>query len=109
MHLTQQLDRHLLNFTWSLWTELGVAGTKQHHQNVLIWIEELIFFTSILGTIDFRLRDESLDWCSQYDRFVSISRLKSLMDDFEEWVKRAFFSVCCHFKSDCKDKLAFLC
>lgn len=83
MHLIKQLDRNLLNLAWSLWTEVGVAGTKRNHQNALILMEELILLTSVLAEIDPRLRDESLDWCSQFYRFISISRLKSLMKDFE--------------------------
>jgi hypothetical protein len=90
MHLIKQLDKNLLNLAWSLWTELGVAGNKQNHQNVLILIEELIIFTSVLTEIDPRLRDESLDWCSQFYRYISISRLKSLMKDFEELARKPF-------------------
>ena len=90
MHLIKQLDKNLLNLAWSLWTELGVAGTKQNHQNVLILMEELVIFTSVLAEIDPRLRDESLDWCAKYHHFISISRLKSLMKDFEELIKEPF-------------------
>jgi hypothetical protein len=90
MHLIKQLDKNLLNLAWSLWTELGVAGIKQNHQNVLVLIEELVIFTSVLTEIDPRLRDESLDWCSQFYHFISISRLKSLMKDFEELAGESF-------------------
>lgn len=90
MNLIKQLDKNLLNLAWSLWTELGVAGVKQNHSNVLILIEELVIFTSVLTEIDPRLRDESLDWCSQFYRFISISRLKSLMKDFEELAREPF-------------------
>ncbi len=90
MDLIKQLDKNLLNLAWSLWTEVGVAGVKQNHQNVLILMEELVIFTSVLAEIDPRLRDESLDWCSQFYHFISISRLKSLMKDFEELVKEPF-------------------
>jgi hypothetical protein len=90
MHLIKELDKNLLNLAWSLWTELGVAGTKQNHQNVLIPIEELIIFTSVLAETDPRLRDESLDWCSQYYHFISISRFKSLMKEFNQLAKESF-------------------
>ena len=90
MHLIKELDKNLLDLAWSLWTEVGVAGNKQNHQNVLILMEELILFTSVLAEIDPRLRDESLDWCAQFHRFISVSRLKSLMKDFEELVKEPF-------------------
>lgn len=84
MTLSKQLDRSLLDLAWSLWTELGVAGVKRKHQNSLIQLEELILFTSVLAEVDPRLRDESLDWCSKYHRFISVHRLKSLMKDFPE-------------------------
>ena len=78
MHLIKQLDKNLLNLAWSLWTELGVAGIKQNHQDVfLILIEELVIFTSVLTEIDPRLRDESLDWCLRFlIHFISVNRLK---------------------------------
>ena len=90
MRIIKQLDQHLLNLAWSLWTEVGVAGVVRKSQNVLILMEELVLFTSILSEIDPRLRDEALDWCAQYYRFISVSRLKSLAGDFEEVVKKAF-------------------
>jgi hypothetical protein len=90
MQLAKQLNKNLLDLAWSLWTELGVAGIKQSHKNVLIFIEELVVFTSIIAEIDPRLRDESMDWCSQYHHFISISRLKSLIKDFDESDKKSF-------------------
>lgn len=90
MSLSKRLDQSLLNLAWSLWTELGIAGVKRNHQNVLISLEELLIFTSILSEVDPRLRDESIDWCSQFHHFISISRLKSLMIDFEELAKEPF-------------------
>ncbi|HSX11163.1 MAG TPA: hypothetical protein VLF94_05565 [Chlamydiales bacterium] len=79
--LSKQLDQCLLNLAWSLWTELGVSGVKRKHADVLILLEELVLFTAVLADVDPRLRDESLDWCSKYHRFISISRLRSLMKD----------------------------
>lgn len=82
MPLLKKLDHFLLDLCWSLWTELGVAGVKRKHQNSLIYLEELILLTVALADIDPRLRNESLDWCSQYHRFLSISRLKSIIKGF---------------------------
>ena len=78
----KELDQLLLDLAWSLWTELGVAGVKRKHQKFLITLEELVILTVALAEIDPRLRDESLDWCSQYHHFISISRLKSIMKSF---------------------------
>ncbi|HAB98451.1 MAG TPA: hypothetical protein DCE71_01350 [Parachlamydiales bacterium] len=90
MQLNKELDKNLLHLAWSLWTELGVAGVKQNHQNVLILVEELIIFTSVLSEMDPRLRDESMDWCSQFHHFVSVSRLKSLMKNFKGLAEEPF-------------------
>lgn len=78
----KELDRHLLDLAWSLWTELGVVGIERRHQKFLINIEELILLTVVLAEVDPRLRDESLDWCSQYHRLISTSRLKSIIKSF---------------------------
>ncbi|MBS0615537.1 MAG: hypothetical protein JSR58_03175 [Verrucomicrobia bacterium] len=88
--MLNELNSNLLNLAWSLWTELGVAGNVHHHQKHLILLEELIIFTSCLSEIDPRLRDESIDWCSKYHHFISISRLKALIENFEESAKELF-------------------
>ena len=96
--LKKQLDQLLLDLTWSLWTELGVAGVKQKHQHVLILLEELIVLTAVLAEIDPRLRDESLDWCSQYHHLVSISRLKLLMGEMSSATCAALSKYCSSLK-----------
>ncbi len=90
MHLIKELDQRLLDLAWSLWTELGVQGHKRKHQNCLISLEDLIVLTAILAETDPRLRDESLDWCSQYHHFISVSRLKSLIKKYDFSVLEAF-------------------
>ena len=88
--LNKELDQLLLDLAWSLWTELGVAGVRRNHQKFLIAIEELILLTVALMEIDPRLRDEVLDWCSQYHRFFSISRLKFIMKSFGSSLDKPF-------------------
>lgn len=90
MDLIKKLDQSLLDLAWSLWTELGVQGHKRKHQDCLIALEELILLTTTLAEIDPRLRDESLDWCSQYHHFISISRLKSLMKEYDTPILEEF-------------------
>lgn len=85
--LSNELDQYLLDLVWSLWTELGVAGVKRKHQMFLIDLEELILLTVVLSEVDYRLRDETLDWCSQYHHLLSTSRLKSIIKDFEKFEK----------------------
>lgn len=90
MLLSKKLDTLLLELAWSLWTELGVAGLKRNHQNVLISLEELILLTVGLIEIDPRLRDESLDWCTHYHHLFSISRLKAIMKRFGNSLDASF-------------------
>ncbi len=84
--LSQNLDKQLTDLSWSLWTELGVAGVTQNHQQFLIFPEELILLTALLSEKDPRLMEEALDWCSRYHRFISVSRMKMLA---KAWGKSA--------------------
>lgn len=77
--IIQQLNNGLAEIAWSLWTELGVAGTFRRHKHCLVPLEELIILTAVIADYDPRLRDEALDWCSRYHHFVSVSRLKTLV------------------------------
>lgn len=77
--IIQQLNDGLAEIAWSLWTELGVAGTFRRHKHCLVPLEELIILTAVIADYDPRLRDEALDWCSRYHHLVSVSRLKTLV------------------------------
>lgn len=88
--LIDQFDHRLADLAWSLWNELGVAGTPRKHKGCLIGLEELIILTAVIAEFDPRLRDESLDWCSRYHHFVSISRLRTLIKIFGEPVYLPF-------------------
>lgn len=60
---------------WRAWCTLGVSGVAEPLRSLAIDPEGLIVLS---GTVvrDLRLRDELVDWCSQFDRYISISRLK---------------------------------
>lgn len=88
--MIQQLNDGLAEIAWSLWTELGVAGTFRRHKHCLISLEELIILTTVIADYDPRLRDEALDWCSRYHHFVSISRLKTLVKKFGDSILEPF-------------------
>lgn len=88
--ISKQLDENLAHLAWSLWTELGVAGLERKHQSFPVSPEELIILTVVLSDFDPRLRDESLDWCSRYYRFISPVRLQILTKQFEEYVAESF-------------------
>jgi len=88
--LSAKVDELLLECAWSLWTELGVKGTQRLHSDCIVALEELIVLTVLLASIDPRLRDEALDWCTRNHHFVSISRLKALVKRFGEAVGTPF-------------------
>ncbi len=67
-----------LDICWGAWAELGVSGWSRTHADWAIDPEPLIIFTAWLGDVDPRLRDEALDWCIRYSRYVSRVRLRNL-------------------------------
>jgi hypothetical protein len=79
-----------LSTAWSLWTELGLSGWERRHQSEAVDLEPLIQFTAWLGRLDHRLLDESLDWCITNARFVSATRLRSLLKRADPEVVEAF-------------------
>jgi len=88
--ISDQIDENLALFAWSLWTELGVAGLKRNHQDFAVTPEELIILTSALSQFDPRLRDEALDWCIQYHRFISPIRLQILAKKYKDFIATPF-------------------
>lgn len=72
------LVAQLLDFAWSQWAALGVAGSVQAAE-LPVDLEALLLLTAELGAEDPRLRDEALDWCSRFHGFVSKPRLKQLL------------------------------
>ena len=88
--LSLQFDSHLSKRLWSLWTELGVAGLERSHQSTLILPEELIFLTTAISNYDPRLRDEALDWCGRYSRYISATLLRSLLKKHKNLIGEDF-------------------
>lgn len=93
MHTLKSFNRSLLDLAWSLWTELGIRGVQQRHSNTLIWVEELLLFSHVIMELDPRLRDEIADWRTQYNRFISISRLKSLFVKSQDIISITFSQI----------------
>jgi hypothetical protein len=72
------LVEQLLDLAWSHWSALGVAGATGA-TTAPVDLESLLILTAELAPEDPRLRDEALDWCSQFHGFVSKPRLKQLL------------------------------
>jgi hypothetical protein len=68
-----------LNLLWGAWVELGVSGWQRTHGDWAIDPEPLILRTASLGDSEPRLRDEALDWCIRYPRYISRVRLRNLL------------------------------
>jgi biotin operon repressor len=85
------VDEQALELAWSLWGELGVRGVvRGRHGQWSIDPEPLIAFTARIGDLDPRLRDESMDWYIEYERYISRARLKSTVQRADPTTQQAF-------------------
>lgn len=78
MPASDRLAEPLLDLAWSCWTELGASGWARRHADWWIDPEPLVALTARLTPLDTRLRDESIDWCVRYGRYLSVTRLRNL-------------------------------
>ena len=69
----------LLQFLWSQWSSLGVAGYGESEDPRVIDPEALLLFSATIARYDQRLFDEVLDWLVVNERFINVQRLKVLM------------------------------
>lgn len=90
MDIVEEFDHQLAGIAWSLWSELGVAGTDRFHGNCLIQLEELIILTTLVSHYDPRLRDEALDWSSRYHELFSVTRLRNFLKELDADMNRSF-------------------
>lgn len=81
--LIQRTRNNLIELLWRQWTQLGVAGTAEHYDHLIIDPEALLLFTMEFGRYDPRLFDEVVDWCMQNERWLSLQRLKNLAENWE--------------------------
>jgi len=84
------IREHVLDLVWSLWAELGVSSWTRRHQQWAVDPEPLIVFTARVSEMDRRLRDEAIDWCIRYGRYLSATRLRNLVKDEPGGVSAAF-------------------
>jgi hypothetical protein len=80
---SEGLTRASVELAARQWKALGVRLAGPAHEGAeVLDPEALILFTAALGHADARVRDESLDWCVQQQRLVSVPRLKNLRAQF---------------------------
>jgi len=75
----QAFNSSMLELLWSLWSEFGVSGWTRCHTHWVIDPEPLILLTAAFGHREPRLRDESLDWCLRFGRYVSLARMRNIL------------------------------
>jgi len=82
---SRKVETALTDLAWRHWTELGVSGWRLGDRqgaselDVAIDPEPLIFLTAAVADIDPRLRDEAIDWCVTFGRYISKVRIKRLL------------------------------
>ena len=76
---SHELRARLVDYAWSAWSCLGVAGWSKSSFAGCIDIDALVLMTGRLGDTDARLRDESIDWCVSNIALVARSRLAHLL------------------------------
>lgn len=69
----------LLQVLWRQWSTLGVAGSEEINDPLLVDPEALLAFTCTLGRYDPRLFDEVIDWLLVNERFINVQRLRNIM------------------------------
>lgn len=69
---------------WGQWTALGVNGVVPP-PDTAVDPEALILLTAVIADHDPRLRDEALDWCTQFGKqFVAAGRMRTLSQPLDE-------------------------
>jgi hypothetical protein len=79
---TSYLDQ-LLDFLWSQWSALGVAGQTAADEGRVIDPEPLLLLSLTICRHEARLFDEILDWLMVNGAFMNVQRLKSLEKQFD--------------------------
>ncbi len=78
------------DLTWALWRELGVSGVVRLNPLVVVDLDWLVAFTPMLAADDARIREAYVAWCVNHDRWLSVRRLRSVIQTSEEEVSTAF-------------------
>lgn len=74
-----KFSQRVLNFVWSQWSQMGVAGSGPQNSRWVIDPEPLLAFTSEVARRDARMFDEVLDWLVTNGRWINTQRLSTIM------------------------------
>ena len=78
----QELLNAILELLWKQWTQLGVAGQINAHDNFVLDPEALLIFSAHFSRYDQRLYDLVTDWLQCNGESINLPRLKALLKRF---------------------------
>ena len=99
---SEALRDALVEFGWSLFTELGVPGVVRHHQGIALDPEPIVVAAPMLFELDPRLRDQVYGWCASHAGRLSVSRLQGLSRDLPEPARGAFHGLAATLREHAK-------
>ncbi len=76
--LRERVRAELLEFAWSQWAQMGLAGDITRRDRWAMDPEALVLFTLEVARRDPRLFDEVLDWLSENGDLLILQRLRNL-------------------------------
>lgn len=74
-----EFTERVLNFAWSQWCQIGVAGSASQKGPWVIDPEPLLAFTTEVARRDARMFDEVLDWFLANGRWINTQRLATIV------------------------------
>jgi len=99
---SEALRDALVEFAWSLFTELGVPGVVRRHQGIALDPEPIVVAAPSLFDLDPRLRDQVYGWCASHAARLSVSRLQGLSRDLPEPARKAFHGLAATLRAHAK-------
>jgi hypothetical protein len=75
-----ELSQTVLNYLWSVWSQIGVMGGSIPSQPRIVDPEPLLLLTWECARQDSRAFDEVLDWLVQNGRWINVMRLENLLE-----------------------------
>lgn len=76
------LTEKLVNFLWSQWSTLGLAGYANSETPSITDPEALLLLSTTIARHDSRLFDEILDWLRENESWLNLQRLRHLMREY---------------------------
>ena len=84
---------NILDFLWRQWSTLGIAGSACCEDRWIIDPEALIVFSLDFARYDSRLFDEILDWLIINAKWIDIQRLRGILKNKDETIRRLISAV----------------